>query len=469
MRVASANIAIPTDTNTHLLAKCSGNLFSGSCPTRCDTLWQLTDISDALDLDITPGPFASNDLRKAGSTILPARSIDDNEKAVHDDKLNVFDRSPYKERSVENHEFERRVGKYLINDRALCFIARRIREITGSPMTLAELDDDQQQKLAKESRNIGGAKELLKDADNLDAHVLATLLKAESKQYNFCSPAENTPGVDYLGLDVPERRRCMFNYVESPENIIHPWNSHRFDLGIYEIESEIQLPDRLKNLIADRWDALLGKQADADAYIRDTLALRSFSAKDGIFDILQSVSTQEKKKILIDVLHIPWSTEETIDDENNHRKSNPLGEVYRQHTTGARSNVVRFSDKDDKNVNKWVTEAIVNNKPVVSGPSGHTLRYLSHYAMCKELLRLSGTDVSAFPSLAEARLVMIANLMAPKNHHSYHEIMLASVGIFDGYDEILGYENKADYSDIETTDIGRKALAEARKGAAVVG
>ena len=320
---------------------------------------------------------------------------------------------------------------------------------------------EQKEKLAKESNHIGGAKELYNNVDSLDAHVLATLLKAESKEYNFHNASDPGKGTDYLPFEISEKRKCLFNYVRSPDNIIHPWNSHRFDLEIHKITNQIQFPERIKDLIADRWRDLLSNKADATSYIQRELGLdTSFNDKSGVFNILQSVDEATREKILVDDLRIPWSTETVTDDENNHRQSNPLGEHYRQHMTGARSNVVMLEDKDDANVNKWVTEAIACGKPVVSGPSGHTLRYLSHYAMCKEMRRLSGDDVSGYPSLDEARLVMMANLIAPKNHHSYHEIMLASVGIFDG-EEMLSYNSRLDYADLEATAIGRKALAEA--------
>jgi len=370
--------------------------------------------------------------------------------------LNVFDHSPYKESSVKNFSIERNIGLQLIESAELRDIAKKIRALTGSPMLYANMSAEQKTKLDKERNHIGGAKELYGDVDSLDAHVLATLLKAESKEYNFHNGYENGRGTDYIPYEISEKRKCMFNHVAHPENIIQPWNSHRFDLEIYKVTNTIQLPERIKDLISDRWNEFLVEKSDATLYIQSELGLdESFNEKSGVFHILQSVDEKTRRKILVDDLHIPWSTETVTDDENNHRQSNPRGAHYRQHMTGARSNVVMLEDRDDPNVNQWVREAIACGKPVISGPSGHTLRYLNHYAMCKEMLRLSGEDVSSYPSLAEARLVMMANLMPPKNHHSYHEIMLASVGISDG-EEMLAYDYKRDYTDLNATDIGRR-------------
>jgi hypothetical protein len=71
------------------------------------------------------------------------------------------------------------------------------------------------------------------------------------------------------------------------------------------------------------------------------------------------------------------------------------------------------------------------------------------------------------PSLEEARLVMLANLMAPKDHHSYHEIMLASIGVYNGVD-VLEYKHKESYDDIGSTKIGFNALRSAKEELALL-
>lgn len=378
---------------------------------------------------------------RSNSTILPSKGLETLRSHEQQAKLNVFDQSPYKEMACKNKKIEREFGRILSCSVELTAKAKLIREVTGAPQKFADFSPEQKESIKKESNYIGGAKELLADMDTLDAHVLATLIKAESKEYD---------------LGDMERRKCMFNHVRSPDNPIYPWNSHRFDLEVFEVDNPIQYTEEIRNLIADRWNEVLEKTENLEEFLFVDLGLSRFDPKEGILNILQALDKADRKKLLKESLNISWSTERFIEDECNSRESNPLGREFRQHTTGAKSNVVRVSDKEDRNVNQWVFEAIVHGKPVTSGPSGHTLRYLNHYAMCVEMLRLSGSNVDDFPSLDEARLIMLANLMAPKEHHSYHEVMLASIGVFDGVDS-LEYKYKNSYEDMKSTEIGLRA------------
>jgi hypothetical protein len=389
---------------------------------------------------------------RSNSTILPSKQIQDLRRCELERKENIFDHHPYKEMASKNKKLELILGKSLSSNLELTSIAKKIREVTGSPMKFDDFSPQQQKKIIEESLYIGGAKELVADMDTLDAHVLATLIKAEGKEYDVGDMA---------------RRKCMFNHVRSPDNPIYPWNSHRFDLEVFEVSNPIQYTEEIRNLIADRWGELLAKTQDVESYLKEEVGLSSVEVNGGILNILQKLDEIDRKKLLKDVLHISWSTERFIEDEKNSRTSNPLGAEFRQHTTGAKSNVVRVSDEEDRSVNKWVFEAIVQGKPVTSGPSGHTLRYLNHYAMCSEMHNLSYVAPEDLPSLEEARLVMLANLMAPKDHHSYHEIMLASIGVYNGVD-VLEYKHKESYDDIGSTKIGFNALRSAKEELALL-
>jgi len=376
---------------------------------------------------------------------------------------NRFDAEPYRTKSTQNYEFEMRLGKALKSDPRLVDIAQRIRSLTGTPACMAAFAEHERDEI-RGMTHIGGAHELGNDVNTLDAHVLATLIKAERKEYNIDRSAEEYRDRSYIvNLD---RRLCMFNAVESRDNIIAPWNMHAFDLEIYKVTQPEQYPARLANLIADRWSKLLATKEDPDQFVKHDLGLDGLNARAGVFHVLNSLDEPARRTLLCDTLHIPWSTEEDILDENDNiptsptRQNNPLGPQFRQHKTGARSNVVREHDPIDPAVNKWVEKAIELGKPVISGPSGHTLRYLNHYAMCKEMVGYSKVSISDWPTLAEARLVILANLMPPKNHHSFHEIMLASVGVCDGSDN-LRYSHMDDYKDLALHPIGLDALASA--------
>lgn len=374
---------------------------------------------------------------------------------------NRFDAEPYKGTSTRNYQFELQLGKALKSDGRLADIARRIRVLTGTPDCMAAFDEHERYEIRKMT-HIGGALELAQDIHTTDADVLAALIKAERTEYNIDRSAEEYRDKPYIAT--LDRRLCMFNAVEWEGNVIWPWNRHDFDLEIYKVTEPQQYPERLRNLIADRWSEWLATKPDPDRFVQHDLGLQGLDATTGVFHVLNSLDEPVRKMLLCDTLHIPWSTEEDILDENDKsptsptRRTNPLGSQFRQHQTGARSNVVREYDPVDPAVNEWVEKAIELGKPVISGPSGHTLRYLNHYAACKEMEGYGKKSVLDWPTLAEARLVMLANLMPPKNHHSFHEIMLASVGVCDG-SENLRYSHMEDYEDLADHPIGLDALA----------
>jgi hypothetical protein len=243
-------------------------------------------------------------------------------------------------------------------------------------------------------------------------------------------------------------------------------------MGLHEVETWSGIPREMAELITHRWEEY---RLDDEFYAK-TMSLQSLGNVVGLGamaakDIFNLLTKEERKTFLYDILYVKWSTTEHITDEmtdTTSRDANPLGSDYRQHNTGDRANVVRGSDPNDPAVAKWIQEAIGFNKPIISGPSGHSLRYLNHWASVrmryyKVISGLGGNTgnlIKILPSLAEARLVMMGNLMPPKNHHSYHEIMLASIGISDGIDT-LQYNHKDSYEDLEETPVGRRAFERA--------
>lgn len=366
---------------------------------------------------------------------------------------NLFDCAPYYTKASARVEFERKLGQTLCDAPEIRDIARRIRALTGTPMRFEDFDAKAQAKIIDEQVGIGGADECLNSRDTLDAHVLATLIKAEASHYDDPHAPDK------------HRRRNMFNAAPHPENPMHPWNLREFDVPIAEIKSPVQLPDRIRDVMQSRWETLRHNPAGEDAFVKvlthagadRVMREDGFSACRDVVDYMFRCDPDERRRLLHDVLDITWSTAEYTDDEDNGRWLNPIGSHVRQHRTGDRSNMVRTSDRNDPAIGTWAFGAILHDKPVISGPSGHTLRYLNHYAQCREIAAYSG-DVSDWPSLAEARMVMMANLMPPKNHHSYHEIMSASIGVSDGT-EMLHYRDRATYADLNDTALGARLLA----------
>ncbi len=112
---------------------------------------------------------------------------------------------------------------------------------------------------------------------------------------------------------------------------------------------------------------------------------------------------------------------------------NPRGMEYRQAYAGEQINILNPA-------NLWIQEAWERGMPLISGPSGTSLRYLEIYYRFGSPWRVG---------LQEARLVVLANLLPPSQHHSYHEIMTASLGIGG-----LGY-SRFNYSDMQAIEPAR--------------
>jgi hypothetical protein len=191
----------------------------------------------------------------------------------------------------------------------------------------------------------------------------------------------------------------------------------------------------------------------------------------------------KKKQLFTDVMKLSWSQIPYQDHENpftgkrldslvptdvtdSRLGDDPLSELktsaIRSHVVGRRANVLvtaetakqEFQEKisalslEDRRaiygdltveqicddavdaIDAWYDEAYHNHKPIYSGPSGHTLGYLTLYdnRLRKPNHAIVPREYDK-PSLEAARLVMLASLIGNKEHHTYDEVMFASVGI----------------------------------------
>lgn len=93
----------------------------------------------------------------------------------------------------------------------------------------------------------------------------------------------------------------------------------------------------------------------------------------------------------------------------------------------------------------WYQSTYSNHKPIIGGMSGHALGYLNLYSAALEKLGDKGTE--DHPKLETLRALMLAALVGHKRHHSYDEVMAASVAIESG-GEKLGYTDRASYADV---------------------
>lgn len=138
--------------------------------------------------------------------------------------------------------------------------------------------------------------------------------------------------------------------------------------------------------------------------------------------------------------------------------------VVDRHTSGDHTNIVSMN-KDGGAKDQWIKDTVTAGKPIISGPSGHTLRYLNFWAEKRNENIIDAQKHEEWPSLEAARLVMMADLLPPR-HHTYDEVMTASIGIKDNATSPLKYNNKASYNDLLIHDqpdakpIARKAYQE---------
>lgn len=375
----------------------------------------------------------------------------------------------YRKKAKKLLKIEEAVGRALAASKHMQDVARRIRKFSGVE-NLSNEDKAELKHLL--DKGIGGASGLQNSVDgvkmcataqgtphpcgdSLDANVLATHLKLDRKEYEDPKRKADVLKTADLPNTEPGRRTNRFNQVSSKANPIWPWNFHDFDMDVAEVDRWSNFPDEMQKLMQDRWtDLRLQEQTVPTLHrlggLRSEVGLGGHVNVEDIIKLLKD-HPADRKTFLHKILKISWSTSQSVDDEQQDlvdRSANPNSDRYRQHKTGEFSNVVRGRDPDDPAVENWITGALRNFKPIISGPSGHTLRFLNHWAWVrKQAKQANSAKMAQYPSLEEARLLMMANMMPPKNHHSYHEIMSASIGITDG-DETLSYAHPGDYSDL---------------------
>lgn len=153
---------------------------------------------------------------------------------------------------------------------------------------------------------------------------------------------------------------------------------------------------------------------------------------------LDQKEEQERVEYLTNTLHIRYSTStDTVGEvQRIFPTDNPHGQEYLQSHAGGQFNVITFTP--------YIEEARALSKPVLSGPSGTAFQYISAWVHIKT--KFAPMKV---PAIEQAILVIMANLLPPRSHHSYHEIM-------DGINGVGGfsYDDKGGYSDLEKCQPG---------------
>lgn len=163
---------------------------------------------------------------------------------------------------------------------------------------------------------------------------------------------------------------------------------------------------------------------------------------------LQSMYTKKDAKYseLLKALSFNTSTDLVGDTLPPFACTSGLGSGFRQGQAGAQHTII---------INKPYIEGAEDlKKPLLSGPSGTAFRFVRGWAHIMAVKKIST------PSIEDALLVSMANLLPPNSHHSYHEIMDGVVGIGG-----LQYADRSGYGDLARIypDLYGRAFVEARE------
>jgi hypothetical protein len=322
----------------------------------------------------------------------------------------------YKLQVDKDFHREREIGKRLSSDSRLTKVAANIRTLTGSPQNYESLADQTREHVDTDVGTMAGAHEFRTNQPTLDAHAYATHTLIHDPKFNDPS--------------IREKRKNRFNRIDNPRNPLFPTNNRKHDMNLHEVTDYKDYPESMVKLMRAR----------------------------GIDPQVLAASGEQERMRVIAKHNLKKSTDTWRGDMDITKASptNPVNTRYRAHDVGDNANVVPVRGQSDKAAVDWSREAIARKRPIISGPSGHSLRYMNHWAETRRKAIANGQDISNWPPLEDARLVCLGNLLPPKHHHSYHEIMTASIGVTDGQSS-LGYNYPNDYNDLQASAIGRKA------------
>lgn len=332
---------------------------------------------------------------------------------------------------------------------------------------------------------------------------LTDKLQIEGQRDSFGGARASAEGWDTLGrsvheaMHVIEKDKAKYSEVQAG-NTANPYfgrpesKKPEFDQPIADYKWE-QLPWKIQSWLSDKHVLSQGKRL-IKAYdtlspsIRRDVILNDFRYENdftndrtinilstGISqDIITSVKAivadpkkDELRAIAKDLIIAKMKTLEGAglserDKQQKAQLAALLDIVVDKHTSGDHTNIVsRNGDGGVKD--QWIADTVAAGKPIISGPSGHTLRYLNFWAEKRKKENEHGPIDADWPSLEAARLVMLADLLPPR-HHSYDEVMTASMGIADttGVNgNSLKYKHKSSYEDLnQHEDETAKVIAE---------
>ena len=310
-----------------------------------------------------------------------------------------------------NLQYELAIGESLSNNGKLTEIAEKIREASNvENYNKLVKGSDSQKHAEKEAQIIGGADTYVKgEAPTLDSSVFAVVNEIEKTGENKAK---------YSTVREDTNNPYFVNNAKKPE-FDKPLSSALWS----------ELPEDCKKVATDYKDSLEPTE----------------NGEPKISNVgYNNLSENARKKIL-----------EKYTEDRKYLEKYKSHDLDKIKSHGNHINLVSYDQPDNPQSlkDKWIKATIEAGKPIISGPSGHTLRYLNFWVEKRNQAKQSGgteLNTNEYPSLQAARLVMLGNLMPPKMHHSYDEVMTASIGI-KGNDssESLSYNHKENYEDLQ--------------------
>lgn len=380
----------------------------------------------------------------------------------------------YKEAADANSVIEEQIGLSLAKNGQLLNVAKNIAE--KSQVTLDAKDKSE---IEDQANKFGGARASQEGVETLGRYVFETMHHIEKDKAKYSR--SRTIGHPYFptGQKKPEFDKPLADckWEELPEEA---------QTSIDKLQNAIVLPahEGGPNVYATKYDDLNSKtkgnllepfrfKDDRKWKASGGISSSTQEARDAI-NAYKNAPTEGKREIAFTAIKAALSQVD-LSDKEKATLGAALDIVADKHTNGDHTNLVR-RDGNNGVKDKWIDDTVAAGKPIISGPSGHTLRYLNFWTEKRNEQKeaesanpQTSKELSNWPSLEAARLVMMANLM-PARHHSYDEIMTSSIGIKDETSDALKYKHKSSYLDLaihqetDAKEIALNAYVEAEAG-----
>lgn len=394
----------------------------------------------------------------------------------------------YKEAADANSVIEEKIGLSLAKSGQLLNVAKNIAEKSKVPVyakahttapEISELSEAGKDKIDGEADTFGGARGVKEGWETLGAYTFRVMNEIEKdkgtkSKYSqvqagntanpyFGNPGEKKPEFDkpistLSFVDLPTTAQT---YLTQKATAPLPPNASGLSFNYdgldpnakFAILKDYRYQNEAAQATAKELTTQLQKRPPIGINMRPiTIALNNLNHK----------TPNEAAARTTAILVIKATMGTTDRDDAKAQLGALLDIVVDKHTSGDNTNMVKKGNNPlNPHEDKWIDDTVAAGKPIISGPSGHTLRYLNFWAeKRKQEKERAGGNINGWPSLEAARLVMMANLMPPK-HHSYDEIMTSSIGIKDEIKPPLLYKHKSSYLDLAThqeTDAKKIAL-----------